>query len=395
MRVAFVTHYSKLYGANRSLLALIDGLRRHQVSSCVVLPGEGPMAEALRARGVPLLVAPTAIWVAKPIREQGLLKQLLRYTRRRLGALMRACANLVSLPIVAGQMRRWGTDVVYSNSSVLPIGVLASRLLGLPHVWHLREFGDLDFGLRPDWGQGLVARALASADAVIAISQAVRSHLLSGRTYEVAHVICNGVAWESDFDRLRDAARSAPRAGEAYCFALVGVIDEAKGQETAIRALAITADRFPAVRLLIAGGGDTGPLRRLAADLGVEDKVEFLGYVEDPFEVYLGADAVLMCSRSEAMGRVTAEAMAASRPVIGHDAGATSELVEHGVTGLLYRGGPESLASCMMRFVDLPDWARQLGENGWLAARGKYTIEAYSDAVYRVLCSVTDVPARA
>jgi glycosyltransferase involved in cell wall biosynthesis len=120
------------------------------------------------------------------------------------------------------------------------------------------------------------------------------------------------------------------------------------------------AARRPGVRLLLVGGaggtGDQGYMdgcRALAAELGVQDRVEFWGYVPDPERAFLAADVALMCSRSEAMGRVTAEAMSACRPVIGFDAGGTSELIDHGRTGLLY-GDPESLVECMLRYASDP-----------------------------------------
>src|SRR5206468_6899835 len=135
-------------------------------------------------------------------------------------------------------------------------------------------------------------------------------------------------------------------------FALVGKIRPSKGQESAIRALALVAERFPGTRLILVGGGDIADVERceaVASQLGIRDHVEFRGYIANPWPVYLEADAVLMCSINEAMGRVTAEAMAACRPVIGLGRAGTVELVEHERTGLLYRGGPEALAASMVR----------------------------------------------
>lgn len=67
-----------------------------------------------------------------------------------------------------------------------------------------------------------------------------------------------------------------------------------------------------------------------------------------------------MCFRYEAMGRVTAEAMAAALPVIGYNSGGTPELIENEVTGLLYEGGYKELAQCMARFADRHEWVTEL-----------------------------------
>ena len=139
------------------------------------------------------------------------------------------------------------------------------------------------------------------------------------------------------------------------------------------------------------GGDYQEKCRLLTRQLGIADQVEFWGYLADPYKAYMAADAVLMCSKYEGMGRTTVEAMAASRPVIGYDNAGTSELIIHQHTGLFYHGGPEALAACMRRFIENPDWARQMGKNGWKIARKKFTTEVYAEQIYNVLQSVLTV----
>ena len=389
MRVAFITHYTNLYGANRSLLNLIDGLRKYDVSACVVSPGEGELVNVLQARGVPVAIMPIQRWMSDSLSSDcGLLQQVRQQIWWRHQTLRHLGENIRVLPTVVQRLRSWKIDAIHTNSSVIPIGALASRWLRLPHIWHLREFGDLDYGLRHDWGGAVFRRGIGSADAIIAVSESIRGHLLKGMSSQHIHVIYNGVASEADFDRLYDLVQAQPNRQQPYTFALVGLIHPNKGQETAIRALAVAARQYPDIRLLIVGGGDVDQLKQLANESGIEDKVEFWGYVQEPYTAYLAADAVLMCSKYEAMGRVTVEAMSARRPVIGYDDGGTSEIIEHEHTGLLYRGGPEMLAACMMRFTENPEWACKLGENGWHDARSKFSTEAYAESIYRVLRSI-------
>jgi len=252
----------------------------------------------------------------------------------------------------------------------------------------MREFGDLDYDIYPDWGTSIFMRIINSADALIAISESVASHLLNSIANGRVHIIYNGVASEADFDRLYKLAQTKSSRKEQYTFALVGLIHPNKGQKIAIRALAIVAKQYPDTRLLIVGGGDASRLKRLVSELGVQNNIEFWGYVKDPYTAYLAADATLVCSKYEAMGRVTAEAMSACRPVIGFDHAGTSEIIEHEFTGLFYHGGPEELATCMIRFIKNPGWARKLGDNGWHIARKKYSTEVYAENVYKVLCSI-------
>jgi glycosyltransferase involved in cell wall biosynthesis len=379
-RVAFLTHYSELYGANLSLLNLIEGLGLG-VQARVVCPEPGDLLAALAARGVPAAVIPFEWWVSTRRTAEGSARRLRR--------------NLRSLRGIADQLSRWGTDLVYSNSSVFAVGALAAADLGLPHVWHLREFGNRDYDLWPDAGATLTRLAFRTADAAIFVSHALRRALMGRSASGNARVIYNGVAGEAAFDERRRAADSLRGRRQPFTFVLVGRFRESKGQAVAIRAFAELAARHPDTRLLLVGGaGGTGDqayldgCRALAAGLGVADRVEFWGYVPDPERAFLAADCALMCSRSEAMGRVTAEAMSACRPVIGFDAGGTSELIAHGSTGLLYRGGPPELAACMARYVLDPESARRHGESGWAAARLRHTTEAYAAQVHEVIRGV-------
>lgn len=378
VRIAFLTHYAELYGANLSLLNLVGGLARRGVEARVICPEAGDLLGALAARGVPAAVIPFEWWVS---------------TRRTAGgAARRLRRNLRNVRAIAGVVARWGAGLVYSNSSVFAAGALAAAELGLPHVWHLREFGRRDYDLLPDAGLVLARLAYRTADAAIYVSHALRRALAGRRPPPNSHVIYNGVATEAQFEERRRAAESLRGRSQPFTFALVGRFRESKGQAVALRAFAELAASHPQTRLLLVGGaGGTGDqtyfdhCRALAGELGVADRVEFWGYVPDPERAFLAADCALMCSRSEAMGRVTAEAMTACRPVIGYEAGGTSELIARDSTGLLYCGGPSELAACMARYARDPELARTHGEAGWAAARQRHTEEGYAARVHEVL----------
>jgi glycosyltransferase involved in cell wall biosynthesis len=272
---------------------------------------------------------------------------------------------------------------------------MAAAELGLPHVWHLREYGRRDYDLRADFGSRLSRLVFRTADATVFVSHALRRAVLGPAVSANSHVVYNGVAPEAAFDERRRAAESLRGRRQPFTFVLVGRFRESKGQAVAIRAFSEVAARFPSVRLLLVGGaGGTGDqdyldgCRALAAESGVADRVEFWGYVPDPERAFLAADAALMCSRNEAMGRVTAEAMSACRPVIGFDGGGTSELIDPGRTGLLYRGGPDALAACMARYASDPELAWRHGEAGWHDSRRRHSTEAYAAQIREVIDGV-------
>lgn len=388
MRIAFITHYTNLYGANRSLLNLIDGLSKYGVESSVVVPEEGAMTQELRNRKIPLVILPIQYSVASQNFSSNVFKHLYHRLWWQHYAAQRLKINFRVLPALLQQLNIWEIDLIYSNSAVISIGALAAKRLQIPHIWHLREFLDLDYNLHHDWGKSIFRYLLLGANAQIAISKAIKTYFFPNSPSNNVHIIYNGVACLTQFDRLYQQAQSQNQSNSVYTFAIVGFIHPNKGQQTAIKALARLAENYPAVRLLIVGQGNTEPLKALTKELNISDKVEFWGHISDPYQAYLTADAVLMCSTHEAMGRVTVEAMATCRPVIGFNQGGTSEIIQHEQTGLLYQGDYRQLATCMQQFIENPTWAKQMGEQGWNLARKNYSVESYSSRVHQVLVSV-------
>jgi len=377
LRAAFVAYQRRWTGAALSMLGLIDALPAHGILPHVVLQTGSPVAPAVAARRVPLAQFPLRRWMER--------RDSWRWPAQALG---RMASNLASLPGLLRQLRAWRIDVVVTNNSIVPAGAFAAARLGLPHVWIIREFGLLDYDSPHDLGRAFFDFWLRRATRVIAVTDAVRRTVLARLPRDRVEVIHNGVAFAADFAALRQRAGAEPRDPARFTFLLMGRIQPKKGQEVAIRAFARVAPEFPGARLEIVGDGEARSVERctaLVATLGLGDRVAFRGYADDPWPHFLRADAVLMCSASEAMGRVTAEAMAAGRPVVGHATGGTPELIRHERTGLLYSGSDAALATAMRRLLGEPDWARRLGDQAWRDARERFTIETCAQRVAQSL----------
>src|SRR6266702_1804360 len=389
--VAFVTHYTTLYGANRSLLDLIDGLSVLGVQAFVVVPSDGDFVFALQKRKIPFLIVAHQWWASDVTNPEGASNKIIQYMKWRKAVFYRFRKNISLVTLVARKFREWDVDVIYTNSSVIPLGALVSLWIGKSHIWHIREFGDLDYQLTYDWGKYLTNFLFRRAKAQIYNSEAISAHFVTRVLNGKGHTVYNGVLRKDEMYKLRENVNLKATKHDKFVFAIVGFIHPNKGQATAIRALSVLNDSFSDVELIIAGdGGDVKYLNDLAMNCGVLEKVKFLGYVENQYEVFMQSDAVLMCSKYEAMGRVTVEAMAASKPVIGYKSGGTVELILDEFNGLLYEGGYRELAACMHRFVERPQWAREMGENGWQIAADKFTIETYATKINNIIEAVVN-----
>ena len=130
----------------------------------------------------------------------------------------------------------------------------------------------------------------------------------------------------------------------------------------------------PAAEARIVGEGpERAALETLAGQLGLGERVRFLGRLGDAETraLYARAGAVFYAPWDEDYGLVTLEAFQARRPVVTtRDAGGPLEFVSHGVTGLVAEPTPESVAAALARLLRDPALARRLGEAGHAAVAG-------------------------
>ena len=386
LRIAYITHYAELFGANRSMLDLVmEARRRGAVEPMVILPREGPLSAQLQRQGIPFKVFPFQPWMSERHYMGGPHHRLGQFLRYRRAARDRRRANTALLPSIAAWLKEQRVQAIHANSAAVSTATMLRSAINVPLIWHIRELPERQYLLHIDAGRRAYGRALGQADQLIAISEAVRTDIQRYTDGPAPiELIYNGVLPKARYQELRDRAPGRWEHAVPFTFALVGLIHPSKGQEEAVRAIDIVRRSTPSVKLLLAGSGKSDGLKQLIATLGVQDHVDLLGFIEDPFKVFEKAHAYLMCSRNEAMGRVTVEAMASGLPVIGHASGGTLELVQDGLNGWTYPGGHEALAALMLQLVRDPALARSTGERAMSMASERFSVERMTDQVLAV-----------
>jgi glycosyltransferase involved in cell wall biosynthesis len=180
----------------------------------------------------------------------------------------------------------------------------------------------------------------------------------------------NGVRAEPLYHPPRLADRLVPGPYGDYLLS-VGRIESVKRADLGVRALA-GIDR--PIRLVLAGDGtQRAHVERLADDLGVRDRVDFLGSVGDDqlVALYAGALGVLYAPFDEDFGYVTLEAFLARKPVITcDDSGGPLEFVQDGVNGLVRPPAPDAIAEAVNGLARARATAASLGDAGYERARG-------------------------
>lgn len=373
-----VAHNGGLFGAERSVLALASGLHDNPTFRVLVaVPHEGPLAAACRERGIGTVISQHRQWLARKVSFVGVVKRLVR--------------NLMALVRTDRTLREFEPDVVYTGTGSTPFGALLARRWRIPHVWHLREFGEQDYGAAYDWGPGRCYQFLNNrADRLIANSEAVRAHFVTRLDRSDIRVVYNGFSFDPAQETDRETIdRSGTEAAEQPELVLVGALVEGKGQHDAIRALAVLArwGRYP--RLVLAGSGDPDYAQRLqdlVDENGLTEQVQFAGFVDDPEPLYRDAALTLVCSRCEGFGRTAVESLRAGTPVIGTDAGGLPEIVDNGDTGLLYPGGDaQALAAAIDALLADPERYARMAANGPPRMRQRFDQDRYIRALGAII----------
>ncbi|GAA6623850.1 glycosyltransferase [Scytonema sp. NUACC26] len=170
----------------------------------------------------------------------------------------------------------------------------------------------------------------------------------------------------------------------------IGRLDAMKGHDILLRAIA----QIEGVRVVILGeGGQRTELEKLAVDLGISDRVEFPGWVENPYTWLPQFDIFAMPSRSEGFPLAIVEAMLAALPVVATYVGSIPEAVTDGETGLLVdKDDVEGLAIALRRLKEDSDLRLRFGQQGQDKARRHFTVKHMVDSYERLWNELIEKP---
>ena len=390
MNILYVAHERNLGGASKSLVTMVSDMERRGHTVTVVVPfRSGQVFRALKEQGIFVKKIFFGWWMM-PKAWNPLLKFLFRVLY---------LTEPVAARRIASLARKRQAKLIHSNSSAIDVGARAAKMCGLPHVWHFREFGDLDYRLIYLLGKRESARrAINVPGKIVFISKCLRQYYEQEIPDAHSTVIYNGISEKLFCEKYPDGRADRIGCG-TVTFLIAGNFHEGKHQELAIEACRILCEQgFSGVRLTVAGAASAlksskafeERLKAEALKLP-EGTVTFTGYVSDMTALRKQTDVELVCSGMEAFGRVTAEAMLSSNPVIGADSGATPELIVHGKNGFLFESGSaEALADRMRYFLEHPQEIARMGVEAYRGAKECFTARHNTDAVERLYAALLD-----
>jgi glycosyltransferase involved in cell wall biosynthesis len=270
-------------------------------------------------------------------------------------------------------------DIVHANWTLSAAAAVLAKAVHRRPVVVTVQGSDVFQAARLPVVDRVTVAALRRCAKVLALSHSLASALHSlGVPPSQVEIVPNGV----DLDRFR------PEAGEREPLILfVGALIERKGVRHLIAALPTVLQAWPDYRLAIVGEGAQGDdLKRLAAELGVGDRVDFVGS-QTPRQVsswMRRAKLFVLPSLEEGLGVVLLESLASGTPCLGSDVGGIPDVVTPDVGRLVPPADPHALAAAMLNLLSSPEAWNTLSQNARQRAQTYFSWHAIGTRVMNI-----------
>jgi L-malate glycosyltransferase len=347
--ILYVLPYMNLGGTERQAFSLMNNLQqRYHIS---LLAPDGLGAEPFRKAAV--------IYHEFPRLEQNLVGGLCQFRQSLLAIDQERAIDLIH--VHAAHELTLLTKLFLPNVPVI----------FTVHGYHGRQ-SSLGYSLAAVFGN-------LFAKQIIAVSQSELQILAEGRLKtNKSNLVYNGVAKpQINFSRAAYLAQQFEcDQTDQIVIGTAARLSEAKGLEYLITAISQLIERYPTIKLVIAGDGELkSSLQQMVSNLGISKHVVFAGYIQDVHNLMYSFNIFVLPSLQEALPLVCAEAMALEKPIIGTNVGGIPEQVINGVTGFIVPPkDPEALAASIDRLISDPALLADFGRRGYERYQEKFAL---------------------
>ncbi|MBR0045612.1 MAG: glycosyltransferase [Bacteroidaceae bacterium] len=379
MNIAYILHSTASNaGANKALMNMLGGLLPYGIHPFAVVPdGEG-ITQELKKRDIPTLIIN---YRSSAYPHSHTMKEKLLFLPR-LGA--RIFVNQRATRAVKGFLKENRIDIVHSNSGVVRIGFDAAQKVGVPHIYHIREYGDLDFGVRYFPNREAFLRQLKMPNNyTICITKDVQRH------QQLSGVATSRVIYDGVFPALSKMSVGT----EKDYFLYAGRIEPAKGLDQLLLAYKRYVEQTDSpIPLKVAGACGQLPYYRQQVEYvneqGLAHLVEFVGEYNDIAFLMWQARALVIPSRNEGFGFCMPEAMQQGCLCIARNTGGTKEQLDNALQMMgeeiaLRYDTVEQLTECLHQVGNhAPDDYASCTERAFKVVNRLYTKDVHAKNVY-------------
>jgi Glycosyltransferase len=369
------------------LLLILAGLDRSSFEPVLLCPKEGTLLEEVRSSGLRTEVCPS-LEARFTLRLDLFAKYLLSFWR----VIRTVRATVVEIK----------PDLLHANSIRAGLVATAATLgLGTRVIWHLH-----DLLPRHPFSNAIRIFAFLFARArMIAVSQAVADNF-AGRFFSLKHrisAILNGIEMEKFkmVEGVRNVTRETLQLQEDdFVVGVVGMLTPRKGQLAVVENFPRVLEQVPNAKLLIVGAAVfnrdekyADRLKRTATDLGISDRVHFLGSRDDIPALMQSLDLLVVNSSVEPFGLVLLEAMACGTPVLAAISGGIPELIQHSRNGwLIEYGDSRALSDSIIHLSQSLETRQQIAERGRRLVLETFSSSRYLNQLEQFYEANTDFP---
>lgn len=368
-------------GATRSMIDLIENLiKKNNIKIIALYPKyDEDTIKYLNSIGVKTYKVLFGRWDYLPNQKFG--KKIICFIK----SIIKQVIGIINIPKILKIMKNEDINIIYSNTSVIYEGAILSKITHIPHIWHIREFGEEDHGLKNMYGNNIFFKFLNNyTDAIIFISNSIKQKFENNIIDKSKiYVVYN------DISKQFINPKKAVNKNEKLKMTIIGTIQEGKGQLDVVKAGKILKDKNINFELHIAGrkiGEYYNKICKYILENNLNKEVIFDGFIKDVNKYRKEFDIGIVASSNEAFGRVTIEGMLSGLAMIGANCAGTKELIEDNVNGLLYKLHDEhDLAEKIIMLDNNREKLKKISNNGFNYAVTNYTNGKASNAIYNIV----------
>ncbi|MDD4938191.1 MAG: FkbM family methyltransferase [Candidatus Shapirobacteria bacterium] len=368
--ISFFSHSSQLAGAERSMLELIKELKDKNIFSHVVLPEEGPLQDELDKLTVPYDIVNLSWWTKNGLNNNGIsLKNLINFIPK---------------------LSEINPSLIYSNTMASPWGAIAANCLNKPHIWHIREYGNLDHGMDfqlkfPE----LINFIEKNSNLIITNSKSVSRHISKYLQKEKPKVVYNYV--EINKKLLKEKIKNPFLSKSSIKIIICGNIQPGKNQLEGVKLVNELVKQKINTELLILGGINHQKyfeeIKKYIKNNKIWKNIHIHDFVKNPYPYIKKSDIILIPSIKEAFGRTAVEGMILKKIVIANSNGGTKEIITNNKTGFVYKNGDiKSLVSIIKKVKNLKT-KTQISESGFISLKKINTPKTYGYKIAKYIQS--------
>lgn len=380
MKVLYIAHSTVMGGATISFFNMISELKKYSIEAVIIIPKKNidsknlfiDKAKQLNVKVINATIAPYTYKGLPTIKNP---KNFLRTLKWLISFPYRHTKSIHELQRIIETER---PDIVHTNVGVIHEGWYVCQKKKIPHVWHLREYQDLDFGYKFYPSKKKFEEELKKS-IVISITKDILRHF-NILNSQWAFTVYNGIFKEKDAFFCKE---------KQNYFLVCSRISPEKGHHDIIKAFNIFYRENKNFKLKILGKDDINTpyisnLKKLIQTLECKDKIEFLGYHNDVKPFLREAKALIVASHNEGFGRMTAEACFSGCIVIGRNTAGTKEILDY-TGGFQYNGDINDLVEKMNKVVTITEKEyNDLAFQAMEKAKNIYSIEANGENIYKI-----------